>query len=169
MPFIRPADLASDAAPERAAWQHALRHIEADEVRGAVDVFVCIPTTAPLRVASDIDCCVEAFLQGDCDIAITVSPASNSPYYNMVELDQEHYARLVIPPQESLHARQKSPLVYDMNTVAYAASASHVLHADYIFNGRVKAVIIPEERSLDIDTDLDWQFAEFLIERNSRG
>jgi N,N'-diacetyl-8-epilegionaminate cytidylyltransferase len=169
VPFVRPADLSGDDAPERAAWQHAIKTLRSMEGERSVDVFVCVSTTAPLRAVADLDVCIKAFLQEEVDIVITVSTAVRSPYYNMVELDEGGMAQLAIPPQRMLHARQKAPQIYDMTTVAYVARPDHVLESDYIFDGRVMAVVIPKERSLDIDTELDWQFAEFLLARRDEG
>jgi N-acylneuraminate cytidylyltransferase len=50
-----------------------------------------------------------------------------------------------------------------MATVAYVANPQYVMEAKSIFDGRVKSVLIPEERAVDIDTELDFQFAEYLM------
>jgi N,N'-diacetyl-8-epilegionaminate cytidylyltransferase len=163
VPFIRPAELAGDDSPERLAWQHALKACQSQTPDRNIDVFVCIPTTSPLRVVEDIDHCIETLLHSDADIVITVKPAERSPYYNMVVINGEGDAQLVIPPKGGLHRRQDAPQVYDMTTVAYAARPEHVLQTNYIFDGKVKTVIVPAERSLDIDTELDLKFAELQL------
>jgi len=56
--------------------------------------------------------------------------------------------------------------VYDVTTVAYAARPDFVLGAKSIFDGKVKAVVVPAERALDIDTEIDFQFAEFLLSKS---
>jgi N,N'-diacetyl-8-epilegionaminate cytidylyltransferase len=159
VPFIRPDELAQDDTPEREAWQHALRAVEA--AGDKVDVFICIPTTSPFRSSEDLDSCIRCLLESDADIVITVRPGARSPYYNMVVLDEEGYARLVIPPEESIHQRHDVPAVYDMTTVAYAARPDYVLSTDYIFDGKVKAVLVSAEAGMDIDTEMDLKFAEF--------
>ena len=53
--------------------------------------------------------------------------------------------------------------VYDITTVAYAARPEFVLNATSIFEGNVKTVEVPAERALDIDTELDFRFAEFFL------
>ncbi|MBI3252265.1 MAG: acylneuraminate cytidylyltransferase family protein [Candidatus Omnitrophica bacterium] len=165
VPFLRPPELARSDSPERLAWQHALRTLDATGVSPKVDVFVCIPTTAPLRTTADVDACIRTLQESDADMVITVRPAERSPYYNMVVLDEAGYARLVIPPDQSLHRRQDVPPVYDMTTVAYAARPDYVLRTDYIFDGKIKAVIVPSERGIDIDTEQDLQIANFLLNR----
>jgi N,N'-diacetyl-8-epilegionaminate cytidylyltransferase len=164
VPFIRPAELAGDHSPEWLAWQHALRMLAQENP--AVDVFVSIPPTAPLRAVSDIDACIRALQSSDADIIITVKPADRSPYFNMVTVDPEGNANLVIRPEGTIHRRQDAPTVYDVTTVAYAARPEFVLNATSIFDGHVKAVVVPAERALDIDTELDFQFAEFLLSRS---
>jgi CMP-N-acetylneuraminic acid synthetase len=165
VPFVRPAELAGDQSPEWLAWQHALRTL-AQESNDAVDIFVSIPATAPLRAVSDIDACIRALQESDADIVITVKLADRSPYFNMVTLDAESNAQLVIRPQGSIHRRQDAPVVYDVTTVAYATRPEFVLSANSIFDGKVRAVVVPAERALDIDTELDFQFAEFLLSKS---
>ena len=61
--------------------------------------------------------------------------------------------------------RQAAPEVFEMTTVSYAARPEFVMATDSLFEGRVRAVLVPEERALDIDTEIDFKFAEFLISR----
>jgi CMP-N-acetylneuraminic acid synthetase len=166
VPFIRPTELAEDQSREWLAWQHAIKMLS-QESAGTPDIFVSIPPTSPLRAVSDIDACVMALQNSDADIVVTVKPAERSPYFNMVRFDDAGHANLVIKPEGSIHRRQDAPAVYDMTTVAYAARPDFVLAANSIFDGTVKAVIIPAERALDIDTELDFKFAEFLISKSA--
>ncbi|MBP7687327.1 MAG: acylneuraminate cytidylyltransferase family protein [Thermoflexales bacterium] len=163
VPFMRPAELAQDRTPEWLAWQHALRMIEAFDPAQPIDAFVSIPPTSPLRSVEDVDACVQLLLDSDADMVVTVRPAERNPYFNMVTLSDAHDARLVIPPSASIGRRQDAPVVYDMTTVAYAARPAYVLHANSIFEGRVKAVVVPTERAIDIDTETDFQIAEVLL------
>ena len=162
VPFMRPAELAQDDSPEWLAWQHAIRTLD-DGRTPAWDAFVCVPTTAPLRGVEDVDGCIDALLQSEADIAIAVRVAERSPYFNMVTLDSENYARLVIPPAGKIARRQDAPVVYDITTVAYVARPAFVLAAGSMFEGRVKAVVVPSERALDIDTEFDFRMAECLF------
>jgi N-acylneuraminate cytidylyltransferase len=166
VPFIRPAELAQDDSPEWLAWQHAIRTLEADGER-KIRAFVCIPTTSPLRIVEDVDACIRMLLKSDADLVITVKPAERNPYFNMVTLDEGGYAQLVIPVEEAVHHRQTAPPVFDITTVAYAARPEFVMRASTTFEGRVKAVMVPADRALDIDTELDFKLAEFLLEQSA--
>ena len=167
VPFMRPQELARDDSPEWLAWQHAIRTLEAAEGRTKIGVLVCIPPTSPLRAVEDVEACIETLLDSDADLVITVKPAERNPYFNMVVLDEAGYARLVGQADGTIHQRQAAPPVYDMTTVAYAARPEFVLNARSMFEGKVKAVVVPPGRALDIDTELDFKFAEFLLAQSS--
>jgi N-acylneuraminate cytidylyltransferase len=164
VPFMRPPELARDDSPEWQAWQHALRTLQ-EGADHPWDAFVAVPPTSPLRTTDDIDRCIEALLNSDADVAVCVSPAGRSPYFNMVTLNPQGYARLVLQPQVPLFRRQDAPAVYDLTTVAYASRPQFVLTASGVFQGRVVAVTIPPERAFDIDTELDFRLAEFLLQQ----
>jgi len=164
VPFLRPAELADDAAPEWLAWRHALDALEAMPGARPVDVFVSLSPTAPLRAVADVDRCIDTFLADDCDIVITVTPARRNPSFNMVVLEADGGAALAAQPKQPIHRRQSAPEVFDMTTVAYVARPDFVRTADNIFDGRVRAVVVPPERAVDIDTELDLRFAESLLQ-----
>jgi len=168
VPFIRPGDLARDDSPEWPAWQHAIREINNRRDFEKMDIFVVLPTTAPLRNVGDVDACINGFIISETDVVITVKNAARHPSFNMVSLDEDNYANLVMPVKKVVHRRQDAPSVYDMTTVAYVSRPDFILNSSSLFEGRVTAVKIPDERSLDIDTDLDFEFAEFLMSRKSR-
>ncbi|MFH1058077.1 MAG: acylneuraminate cytidylyltransferase family protein [Pseudomonadota bacterium] len=169
-PFLRPAELAGDTASELLAWQHALRTIAALPGHPAPDVFLSVPTTAPLREPDDLDRCVEGLLAGPFDLCLTATPAARSPFFNQIVLGPEGRARLVIEPQGGeVIRRQDAPAVYDLTTVAYAARPQYVLATQALMSGRVTAVMVPPERALDIDTLLDFEIAEFLMQRRLAG
>lgn len=164
---MRPQELAQDNTPEWLAWRHAIQTFQ--EIKDTkVDVLVSIPTTSPLRAPQDVSACVETLLQhDDVDAMITVTEADRNPYFNMVTLDDDGVARIAISGDTAIN-RQTAPTVYAITTVAYAARSSFILEANKIFDGKVKTVFVPKERALDIDTELEWQFAEFLLSREKK-
>lgn len=162
VPFIRPAELAGDDSPEWLAWRHALNYLlETDGV--LPQAMVSVPTTAPLRFPLDIENCLDKYEQTDSDIIITVTDANRSPYFNMVKFNSNDTVGLVIPPQSAIARRQDAPAVYDMATVAYVVRPDFVMKQNSVFEGQVSAVHVPTERAIDIDTLLDFQIAECLL------
>jgi CMP-N-acetylneuraminic acid synthetase len=163
VPFVRPQELAEDNSPELAVWQHALRTLATGE-RGLPEVMVNIPTTSPLRAVEDVEGCVAELLEHNADLCLTVREAQRNPYFNMIKLD-DGWASIVITPTTPTFRRQDAPAVYDITTVAYALRSEYVLRANRLLEGRVRAVVVPEERALDIDSELDMAFGEFLKSR----
>lgn len=164
VPFMRPAELARDESPEWLAWRHALSFLQ--ESDGTLpDAMISIPTTAPLRLPIDLENCLDEFAKGKSDIVITVSDAHRNPWFNMVKENQDGSVCLVMPPASGVTRRQDAPAVFDMATVAYVASPQFVMKKMGAFNGRVRAVKVPVERAIDIDTQFDFELAEFLISR----
>lgn len=162
VPFIRPAELARDDSPEWLAWRHALNYLQkSDSV--LPDAMVSVPATAPLRLPIDIENCLDKYEEGDADMVITVTDANRSPYFNMVKANADGTVGLVIPPQSAIIRRQDAPVVYDMATVAYVVRPEFVMNHDATFEGRVQMVHVPMERAIDIDTLLDFQIAECLL------
>lgn len=161
VPFIRPAELATDTAPEWLAWRHAIDWFERE--CGAFDVFLSLPPTSPFRAVADVDACIDALATDPrADAVITVRHAERSPYFNMVSLDLQGYAGLVIPPAGGIARRQDAPPVYDITTVAYAVRPDYVRRADRLFAGAVRSVEVPAERALDIDTPYDFELAQAI-------
>lgn len=167
VPFMRPAELARDNAPEWLAWRHAIQETRAHYGEAAFDFFVSLPTTSPLRAAEDVQACLDRLLETDADIVITVTPAQRNPYFNMVTVDADGSARLVIPPKTGISGRQQAPVVFDMTTVAYVTRPCYIEEATGVFDGKVAAVCVPPERAIDIDTKLDFDIAEFLATQRS--
>jgi N-acylneuraminate cytidylyltransferase len=165
VPFLRPPDLSTDTAAEWLAWQHAIRAVSRDGCRPDFDVFVSVPATSPLRAPEDVDACIELLVASGADTVITVTEARHNPYFNMVVLDGDQRPRIAMQPPKTICRRQDAPAVYEITTVAYAARPAFVLAATQEWDGDVRAVVVPPERALDIDTELDLAFAEFLLAR----
>jgi CMP-N-acetylneuraminic acid synthetase len=166
VPFMRPSELASDESPEWLSWQHALSYLRESDF-GMPEVMISLPATAPLRSVLDVENCLKEYLKGRRDVVVTVTDSQRNPYFNMVRENVDGSVELVMQDSQ-ISRRQDAPIVYDLTTVCYVANSEFVLSHNSIFEGRVGAVKVPRERSLDIDSLEDLKYAEFLInERNS--
>ena len=155
----RPPELAQDNTPEWLAWKHAIEWVNNNGEE--FNRFISLPTTSPLRNELDVKACLDK-LDKDTDIVVTVADTCRSPYFNMVR--EEHgYFKLLIDTEANYSRRQDVPKAYDMSTVAYVTRPEFIMKSNKIFDGRVKAVNIPPERAIDIDTKLDFLVAETLI------
>ena len=156
----RPVELADDESPEWLAWQHAVKWVESRF--GKFDIFLSLPCTSPLRIVNDVDNCLDA-LNNDSEMIITMTEANRSPWFNMVSLNSNKYVNVILKDSKRIYCRQKAPVVFDMTTVAYVTRPDFIIKNNSIWDGRVRGVLIPKERSIDIDDAFDFSIAEYLM------
>ena len=160
VPFIRPAELAVDESAEWLSWQHALNYLK--EIEGNFpDAMISIPTTAPLRLSSDISSCLEIYKESNYDSVVTVTESNRNPYFNMLKKTGTDF-ELVIQQDMNPVRRQDALTVYDMTTICYVVNSQFIIESRNLFEGRIGAHVVPPERSIDIDTLLDFKIAEFI-------
>jgi CMP-N-acetylneuraminic acid synthetase len=165
VPFLRPAELASDTAGKLSVYRHALRAVEAKSGGVKYDIIVDLDVTAPIRKISDIEGAYQLFLDKRPKSVFSVTPCRRNPYFNMVETDQNGYATLAKKAGTGVVSRQQAPKVWDMNASIY------VYDRDFILDEQVTSAI--SDRSLiwemdsfsafDIDHEIDFTFIEFLV------
>jgi CMP-N-acetylneuraminic acid synthetase len=158
----RPVSLSQDDSPEWLAWQHAIKWLE--EKGESFDVFVSLPTTSPLRNKKDIKQCLALFNE-EIDMVVGITEAARSPWFNMVREKKDGFLNIFIGNGETYVRRQDTPKIYDMTTIAYVSRPEFIKKATGVFDGKVKGVKIPAERAFDIDTELDFEIAEFLLKK----
>lgn len=156
----RPAELAQDTSSEWGAWRHAVNYVT--EKYGIFDIFLSLPTTAPLRNKDDVINCLDA-INEDVDVVITISESHNNPHFNMVKIDENGRTQLFNTTVKKIVRRQDVPEAFNITTVAYVTRPSFILDKYGIFEGNVHSVRVPQERAIDIDTHLDFKIAELLI------
>ena len=161
--FLRPPDLATDEAPKLPVIRHAF--LESESHYGQqFDVLVDLDVTSPLRLVGDITGAYKQFSDEDADILITASPSRRNPYFNMVENVNGRIS--IVKQMDKLPVRrQDAPRVYDMNASIYIWKRDALLNNDTLFTENTSLFVMPEERSVDIDTEIDWDFVEFIMEK----
>jgi CMP-N-acetylneuraminic acid synthetase len=167
VPFMRPAELATDDSPEWLSWRHGLEFLQ-NTTGKMPEVMVSVPTVAPLGKAVDIENCLNEYEKGLSDIVITVTRAHRNPHFNMVRTNPDGSYGLANTMSSAITRRQDAPTVYDVATICYVANSEFVMTHESIFDGRVGAVHVPIERAIDIDTLLDFQVAEYLLNSKER-
>ena len=157
--IMRPKFLAKDSSSEWYAWQHAIKQVKK---KYKFEKFICLPVTSPLRKKIDIIKCINK-LNKKIDIVVTIQETNTNPWYNMVKINNKNSVQLINKNSKKIiDIRQKAPKVFDMTTVCYVAKPQYILKNKSIFSGNVKAVKVPKERALDIDTYFDLKLARLL-------
>ena len=169
VPFLRPAELADDKSPEILAWRHAVNWMRSQEQFDPMDIMVSLPTTAPLRTAEEVDEAIELFLKGEADTVIAVSKSARHPAFNMVYVDEKGYAQTILSKYvEWVPNRQAYPSAYDITTAVYVCDVDFIMKNDVYLQGRVQAIVIPEDHGIDIDTLMDFQQAELILQEQMK-
>ena len=167
VPFVCPESLARDNSPEWFAWRHLLDFVSQSST-GTPDYLLSIPATAPLRALEDVQSCISVALGDDSlDGAICVTPSRRNPDFNMARLRPDGS---LLPPEHTKKAnlpfrRQDADSYYEIVPSAYVMKANYVMTADSMWAGKLGAHVVPEERSIDIDSEFDFILAEFLYNR----
>lgn len=167
IPYLRSKDLAKDDTPEWLVWQDLLKYLSLE--KQLPQALVILPPTAPLRALEDVDGAISKFLDNECDGVICTTDARRNPYFNMVVLDENDLCKLPLEHKNNFYRRQDTPRIYDITTVCYVMSPKFILEKSHLFEGNLMMYHVPIERSVDIDTQLDFDIAEFLIKRQPYG
>lgn len=161
--YMRPAALATDTAGSR---EVILDVMDWADSRGIdYDCVVLLQPTSPMRNADDIRRSLDAY-SDEIDMAVTVIPASSNPYYNCFETDPDS-GYLHVSKGDGLYTRrQDAPPVWEYNGAVYVINPKSIRATGLGQFKRRVAVEMPRERSVDLDTPLDWMVAEALMAQN---
>lgn len=165
VPFMRPMDLAGDNASTIDVLMHAIGWLE-NEDRFAFDILLLLHTTTPLRNVEDINKSISLMVEENADNVFSVAEAHRNPYFNMVEEGSDGFVRLV--KEGCFSTRQAAPKVYDMNASIYVWWKNVLKDRKKIFLKKTKGFVMPKERSIDIDDNIDFKIAEILMEEQNK-
>lgn len=160
----RPAELATDQAAKLPAIQHCVSEVE-KITKQTFETIVDLDATSPLRLPQDIHGAVELLEKNNLGNVITGSPARRSPYFNLVELGKDNFVRLAKQSPDKIVRRQDAPPCFDMNASIYVWNHYSFFFQETIFNSDTQIFVMPEERSIDIDSELDFEIVEFIMSK----
>lgn len=165
--FKRSEEMASDTAGKLDVIKDAFKRSE-EYYNRTFDYLIDLDATAPLRSVEDIINSFNQFKENNNDNLITAMPSRRSPYFNLVEQDKDGKVYLSKKLDGAVVRRQDAPKSYDMNASIYIWKRDVILNEGSLFLEKTGLYVMPEERSIDIDNELDFKFVEFLMkERNN--
>lgn len=159
VPFIRPEELATDTTGSREVLLHALNYYK--EIGKIYDAVVMLQPTSPLRRASHIKEALELY-SGNIDMVVSVFETSSNPYYVLFEENMDGF--LEKSKEGNFTRRQDLPKVWEFNGAVYVINPSSLSKYPISKFPKIVKYVMPEEMSIDIDTEMDFKLAEFLIE-----
>ena len=164
--FKRDATMASDTAGKLDVIKDVF--LKSEEHYGRkFDYEIDLDATSPLRDVSDITNSFEQFLRDDNDNLITAMPSRRSPYFNLVEIYPDGHVTLAKTLPNAILRRQDAPKTYDMNASIYIWKREVLLNNDTLFLPKTGLYVMDEDRSIDIDCELDFKFVEFIMKEKN--
>lgn len=164
VPFSRPPELAQDQTNKWDVFRHLVTELEAGSPC-RVGVIADLDTGAALRTTDDIEAAVRALLESSADVCVTAYEADHNPYYNMVQLDPAGMAQVCIRPERPIANRQQAPTVYNLSPAIFAIRRDALWRHDHWSQCRMTLSVLPRDRAVDIDTELDFLLVESLLAR----
>jgi CMP-N,N'-diacetyllegionaminic acid synthase len=159
VPFLRPLDIASDAAPVLAAALHALDWFVIHESWKAEWLLLLQPTS-PLRTADDLCLAFQIAQSENTDAVLAVSETKSHPFWAKT-LDKSGHLQPFIADQKAPARRQELPPAYAINGLLYLVRTSTLREEGAFCPTKTRPLIIPSIRAFDIDSEEDFLIAEF--------
>lgn len=165
VPFMRPAGLAEDHMPSWPTVRHALKEMEARTGK-EYDYVVMLQATAPLCRPQDIAACLERLARNDCESVVTVVRVTTHHPFRMKRIvGEDILINLIDQGFEDMRPRQMLPPVYQRSGAVYASRRRVILEQDTVVGMDCRAVIVPEETGLEIDSLIDFELVRLVMEQ----
>ena len=163
VPFMRPAEFATDEALALDVLNHAI-----DELKNAgeqYDYILMLQPTSPLRTGADIDACIEMAVEKNADSVFSMKKIADFAPQKLKVLEDGQIKPYLEEERGQSDPRHKGQDVYKRNCAVYLTRTQLIQACDQ-FGEASYAYVMPEERSIDINDQSDLSFTEFLMSKN---
>jgi N-acylneuraminate cytidylyltransferase/CMP-N,N'-diacetyllegionaminic acid synthase len=160
VPFLRPNELATDSSPTNDAILHVVDELH--KVEGYRPKIICLlQCTSPLRDYNDIDETINKMLSTKSDAAVSICEVECNPYWtNVLENEKLKY---FLEEGKNITRRQDLPPIYRINGAVYAVNTEVFLEQKTLEPENITGYIMDGNKSVDIDTAIDFKMAELLL------
>lgn len=162
IPFIRPEKLSNDEASSYDVIIHAINFYE--KLNKYFDAVLLLQPTSPFRIQDDLINLIKMF-DNETDMVVSVKLVKENPYFSLFEQTEVGY--LVKCKEGNFERRQDCPDVFAFNGSMYLINIDSIKKSRIAEFKSIKKIVMPEERSVDIDTLADWTLAEFYLENEN--
>ena len=158
IPFIRPIELSTDTSSTYDVIIHALSFYETKGCH--FDTVLLLQPTSPFRISEDL---IKIFSLYDdsLDMVVSVKKSKENPYFNLFEESASGY--LYKSKSSNFITRQECPSVYAFNGSLYLINVKSLYLENINDFKKVIKMVMPDERSIDIDNIADWALAEYIL------
>lgn len=159
VPFVRPAELATDTAGTYEVLLHAIDFYEKQGRK--YDVVLLLQNTSPFRTVQHVKDALELY-RPEIDMVVSVNETRTNPYYNCFEDNEEGFLKKTLDSIVFVR-RQDAPKTYEYNGAIYVINPEQLKKMPLgKFTRRIKYVM-DDIHSIDLDNMMDWKYAEFII------
>ena len=165
VPFLRDNNLATDTA---SSWDVVKAVLAEYEKAGKIfDTVMLLQPTVPFRTAEDICNAFELLVQKNANAIVSVTDPEHSPLLS-APLPEDGNMRIFHDRFSQLTARQKMEKQYSLNGAIYLVRVSYLLQSSDIYESGCYSYYMPRERSIDIDTPEDFDWCEFVLNKEKQ-
>lgn len=158
VPFMRPDELATDAATSMDVIMHAL-----DMLHDEYDYLLLLQPTSPFRKACHIDEIIQQGIDSESLMTISVTESKKHPAFMYTTLSNNILSSVLSDPEQK--RRQDMPKVYEHNGALYFSEISYLKEVKNYNSEGVVAYFMDSLSSMDLDTQIDWVIAECMVEK----
>ena len=158
VPFLRPSELSSDEASTYEVILHAIKYYE--NIQKRFDLILLLQPTSPFRNHQDFKNLIQRY-DDQVEMVVSVKKTKENPYFTLFE--ENEYGFLEKSKKGKFQRRQDCPHVFAFNGSMYLLNVNALKNNTISEFKKIKKIVMPEERSVDIDTMADWTLAEFYL------
>ena len=161
VPFMRPSKLATDQTSSSSVYLHVLETLQED-----YDIAIFLQPTSPLRLASDIDQSLEIMLSSESPSIVSVGKSKHPANWH-ISLDSNQKIKSTLDKVLDQYNGITNDHIYYFNGAIKAINVEHYIKERTFFSDNTVVYVMPQKRSIDIDTDIDFKLAELLIDKSN--
>jgi len=167
-PFLRPAYLATDEATSVAALQHAVAWLEEEEGQ-EYEYVIELMCTNPMKTVEDIDAAIEKLISTGADSVIGVCKLEDHHPIRIKKIVNDRIVNFCLPETPETRRQDLKPEAYIRNGSIYALRRDILMVQNLRYGTQdSRPHIMPTERSVNVDTSIDFMDAEILLKQNPR-
>lgn len=163
VPFLRPSELATDAAGSYEVIMHALEWYEKQE-QFIPDRLVLLQPTSPLRLEAHVRDALALYSE-TCDMVVSVKLVSSNLFATCYKDQGSEYLRKAFDSGDAGQRRQDSDPIYQLNGAIYVMNVESLKKGPPSGFSKIRKLMMDEEFSVDIDTPYDWEWCQFLMQK----
>jgi CMP-N-acetylneuraminic acid synthetase len=165
VPFLRPSEYSTDEASSVSAMQHAVNWVERQEGI-KYDYVVELMCTNPMKTSEDIDLSIEKLLLTGADSVIAIHQLEDHHPARIKKIVNDKIVDFCITEIPESRRQDLKPNAYIRSGSIYALKRDYLMVEGMRYGSdNSRPYILPEERAVNIDTEIDFMIAELLLKK----